>query len=110
MPINHEDSFDFGFVRGKSFDDNEPGWRDIPMFGVPDVNGDGKNNYADLSTLIWTNLVLSFRNPASVHGEYDKDSNSVTVTYTDRSGNTTAVATYDYDDKAFTYFNDGLFS
>ena len=42
------DDFDFGFQHERAlFQTDDDGWRDIPMFGVPAVNGDGRHNAED---------------------------------------------------------------
>jgi hypothetical protein len=106
---NDNDSFYFNRESANKFEERRGDWHDYPMPGVPDVNGDGKSTYADLESIIFTNLVWSNLRPTSVDASYDRTQNAVTVSYTGQDGNSTTVATYDYDQNSLTYWNGEIF-
>jgi hypothetical protein len=96
------DGFDFGFFRANQMEDDDRAWRDIPMFGVPDVNRDGRHDINDLLDLVTAALAAAHAREsqaqvaAVVESSFDRETNTVTVTATDSDGHQ-AVGTYDFD-------------
>jgi hypothetical protein len=85
-----QDSFNFN---NNLPDDDTRSWRDIPMFGVPDVNGDGRNDIEDFELLVVARALEDHYREVGVEqvavavsSEYDAETNTVTVTATDSDG------------------------